>query len=128
MAERPAPTEHYARIALRARIEGAGPHELIAILYEELLAAMDAMTAFGRRGDRAGHARSRARALTALHGLDSGLDPAAGGALAANLASIYGRARRVIGDHAVGPECAGISGMRSTLAEIATAWRGIGAR
>src|SRR3546814_18406467 len=82
----------YQSIDMTSRIEGASPHGLVAILFDELLKALDAMTAAIRRGDLGQRGTRQARALSILHGLEASLDFEKGGAIADGLAAKIGRA------------------------------------
>ena len=118
----------YRSVDLSSRIEGASPHQLVQLLFDELLKAMDAMAAamarrdFGRRGER------QARALSILSGLETSLDFEQGGEIAGGLAAIYREARRLL--IAAGREGDGapLERARAMIAEIASAWEGIGVR
>lgn len=76
----------YQQLDRAARVEGATPHGLVAILYEELLGALDTMA---RAHTDALHADQRTRAVTICHALEGGLDLDQGGTLARELARIY---------------------------------------
>ena len=75
----------YQDVDVAARVEGASPHALVAILFEELLKALDTIAAAERAGDRARVNTAQARALSLLHGLETGLDFERGGEIARSL-------------------------------------------
>src|SRR3546814_7698537 len=83
-------------IDMTSRIEGASPHGLVAILFDELLKALDARTAAIRRGDLGQRGTRQARALSILHGLEASLDFEKGGDIADGLAAIYREGRRLV--------------------------------
>lgn len=115
----------YQDIDRSARVEGASPHALIAILFDELLKALDTMAAADRGGDIARVHAEQSRALSLLHGLESGLDFERGGEIARTLAVIYREARRLLG--VTGAERQGaIAQTREMVADIAGAWTAIG--
>lgn len=112
----------YRNVELTTRVEGASSHQLIAILFDELLKAIDATRAalelkdIGRRADR------QARTLSILQALDASLDFEKGGEIATALSSIYREARRLVikatREHR--PEL--VDQAREMLADIAGAW------
>ena len=117
--------KRYENVDLASRIEGASPHALVAILFEELLKSLDAMAAachrrdFGQRGTR------QARALSVLVGLEASLDFDKGGEVAASLAAIYAEARRLIIAGAAANDPEPILAARAMLGEISSAWHAI---
>ena len=74
---------HYQDLALSSRLEAATPHELVSLLYEELLVALDVLKA------SMGSRHSAARAASILVSLEASLDFDQGGQLARTLAGIY---------------------------------------
>lgn len=64
----------YRTIDVSSRIEGANPHGLVQILFDELSAALDTLVALGVGGDRGKRNERHARATAILHGLESSLD------------------------------------------------------
>ncbi len=86
----------YRNIENAARVEGASPHRLIAILFEEVLRAIDATKLAMERGDFARQADRQARALSILQALDASLDIERGGNVATNLSAIYRECRRLV--------------------------------
>lgn len=117
----------YRNIEAQSRIDGASPHKLIAILFEELLRAMDAHKIAMERADVARQADKQARTLSILQALDASLDMAKGGQVAANLSKIYREARRLIALAGREKNPAYIVRAREMVAEIASAWEQIGA-
>ena len=115
----------YRNIENNARVEGASPHKLIAILFEELVRSVEATrvalerNVIGRQADR------QARALSILQALDASLDHEKGGELAKNLSAVYREGRRLIstGTREKRPEL--IEQARAMLADIASAWDAI---
>ena len=115
----------YSEVDVTARVEGASPHGLVAILFEELMKALGTMAAAERAGDRARSLSVQARALSMLHGLETGLDFERGGEIAPNLAKIYREARRLLGTHGDARGKA-IEEARAMIGTIAEAWTAIG--
>jgi flagellar secretion chaperone FliS len=102
----------YQRVDAVSRVEGASPHQLVSILYDELLQALDAMSVamarrdFSMRGDR------QARALRLLSGLETSLDFEGGGEIAAGRDNDMARVQQA----------------REMLGEVSEAWTAIGRR
>lgn len=118
----------YQNVDLSCRVQGASPHELIALLFEEALNAIDAMAAAAGRRDIARVAAAQARAMSIVGGLQASLDMERGGDLARNLAEVYREASRLI--LAGGKACDAALALqaRNLLGEIASAWESIGKR
>lgn len=118
----------YRDLDLAARVEGASPHRLIAILYEELGRVLDVIAAglaAGGGAIRAGMPERRARAMSILLGLEGSLDHAAGGPLAAHLAAVYRETRRLTGAGVSAGDAEQVRTARAMIAELAEAWEGI---
>ena len=116
----------YQNVDLATRVEGASPHQLIALLFEEVLNALDAMLAAIGRRDTARVATAQARALSIVGGLQASLDIEGGGDLARNLADVYREASRLILAAGKGCEPMFAAQARTMLGEIASAWNSIG--
>lgn len=120
-----APGARYRDVEVAARVEGASPHGLVLIMFEDLLKGVDTLRAAERAGDALRHAPVQARALSILHGLETALDYDKGGDIAASLGRIYREARRLIATP-VGPERApALDAARTMLGDIAGAWASI---
>lgn len=116
----------YQNIDLSSRIEGASPHGLVAILFDELLKALDAMAAAARRKDFGQRGSKQSRALSILHGLEGSLDHENGGEIAQSLSSIYAEARRLIMLAASDNDADQVLRAREMLNQIASAWESLG--
>lgn len=112
----------YRSVDVASRLEGASPHRLVQVLFEELLKAIDTMLAAQRMGQAARRSERQSRALSILHALETSLDFENGGEIAANLASIYREARRLITAGGRDGQPAPVEQARAILAEIAGAW------
>lgn len=115
----------YRNIENATRLEGASPHKLIAILFEELLRAVDATKLAMERGDMARQADRQAHALSILQALDASLDKVRGGEVAANLSKIYKEGSRLIATGTREKRADLILRARDMLGEIASAWENI---
>lgn len=115
----------YQNVDLSSRIEGASPHALVAILFDELLKSLDAMKVamdardWGQRGTR------QARVLSILHGLEGSLDLDGGGDIATSLLGIYREARRLVLGAGRDNDPDQLARARAMLSEIASAWESI---
>jgi flagellar protein FliS len=118
----------YQRVDVASRVEGADPHQLVAILYEELLQSLDAMTVAMARGDLNQRGERQARALRLLSGLEVSLDYDQGGDIAIGLAKIYREARRLVIAAARDNDATLVGQARDMLQEVAGAWSEIAAR
>lgn len=118
----------YQRVDVASRVEGADPHQLVAILYDELLQSLDAMAVAVARGDLNQRGERQARALRLLSGLETSLDYDQGGEIAIGLAKIYREARRLVIAAARENDGALIGQARDLLGEVAGAWGEIAAR
>ena len=116
----------YQSIDMTSRIEGASPHGLVAILFDELLKALDAMAAAIKRGDLGQRGTRQARALSILHGLEGSLDFDKGGDIASGLAAIYREGRRLIIAGGQTNDAEPVVQGPEVLNEIPSAWEGIG--
>ncbi len=118
--------KRYAAVETDSRIEGATPHQLVRILFDELLQALDAAAAALRASDRQKTVDKQTRALTILHALETSLDFKRGGDIAVSLATIYRECRkRILEATAVGkPET--METARGYIGDVAEAWTQIG--
>ncbi len=116
----------YQTVDVASQVEGASPHRLIKILFEELMKAIETMQAAQRLGNRAKMIEKQARASNILLALETSLDFRNGGDLALSLVQVYREARRLVqqGGRTGDPEL--VEQSRAMLAEIAEAWDQIG--
>lgn len=121
-----AASRHYASIDAGSRVEGASPHQLVKILFDELLLAMDATAMAIRGGDRGKAFEKQTRALTLLHALETSLDFEQGGEIATNLAIVYREARRRLLAAAAENDADRVLSARGIINDIAEAWAQIG--
>jgi len=84
---------HYEAMSYSSRIEGASPHELVTILYEELVLALTLLAFSMRAQDSMKTNAQFGRASGIIHALEAGLDHDLGGTLAESLSAIYRSAR-----------------------------------
>lgn len=121
-----AAARRYAAVHSGSRVEGATPHALVRILFDELLIALEATMLAERNNDRLKVSDKQARAMSILFALESSLDFDKGGDIAMGLAQIYREARRLLlvsaKDHVIEP----VEQARAMISEIADAWNQIG--
>lgn len=116
----------YAAVHSGSRTEGATPHALVKILFDELLLALDAAALAERQGERVIVSDKQARAMSILFALESSLDFDKGGSVALGLAQIYREARRLLLLGAKGRSAEPVDQARAIISEIAEAWGQIG--
>jgi flagellar protein FliS len=118
----------YKNVSVASQIEGASPHKLVQMMYEELLKALEAMALAADRGDFVQRGQRQSKALAVLTALETSLDFDKGGEIARGLLAIYREARRLVVDGGRDGQAQSIEDARIMLSEIATAWDAIGQR
>ena len=121
-------TARYQSVDFTSRIEGATPHRLVQIMYEELLKALDAMAYATARGDYVQRGEHQSRVLAILTGLETSLDFDKGGQIAVDLVAIYREGRRLVIAGGREGDAQLIVRAREMIQEIAGAWDAIGQR
>ena len=116
----------YRAIDVSSKIEGASPHRLVAILYEELVLALSTMKLAIRRGDGIRQTEAQTRALVIVQSLDNSLDFARGGDIAAALSSVYAEVSRLTALGGNAHDADAIDRGQKLIGEIADAWGQIG--
>ena len=114
--------QHYRDMELQSRVTSASPHGLVSLLYEELLRALDLLTATVKRGSAISGNPHHVKALSIIIALDSSIDFANGGDLAGVLQRIYRSAVHRLNEAARTNDVAGITELRDAISEIAYAW------
>ncbi len=118
--------QDYGRIAARAKVLSASPHQLVALLFEELDALLEELCLAERLEKHALAADRQQRAVTIIDSLIISLDHRKGPEIAATLARIYGWARACLLTADRRSRAEMLPQLRDTIAEIASAWRTIG--
>jgi flagellar secretion chaperone FliS len=121
-------TARYQSVGISSRIEGATPHQLVQIMYEELLKALDAMAFATSRGDYIQRGEHQSKVLAILTGLETSLDFDKGGQIAVDLVAIYREARRLVVAGGRDGDARPIVQAREMMQEISSAWDAIGRR
>jgi len=119
-------TASYQNVNVASRIEGATPHKLVQMMYEELLKALEAMALAADRGDFVQRGQRQSKALAILSALETSLDFDKGGDIARGLLAIYREARRLVVAGGRDGQIQSIEDARVMLNEIANAWDAIG--
>lgn len=116
----------YAAVDTGSRIESATPHQLVRILFDEMLLAMDTSALALKAGDKHKARDRQTRALSMLHALETSLDFDRGGEVAMSLAIVYREVRRRVLETSTTYDPAPMESARGFIAEIADAWNQIG--
>jgi flagellar secretion chaperone FliS len=116
----------YHETDLVARIEGASPHALVTLLYEQLLEALDVMAAMLAQGKSLGQSRHSARAQSIVVALQVSLDFARGGAVAESLGRVYRGMATELSKVIVNGDPDRLSQLRHGILSIANAWQKVG--
>lgn len=117
---------HYQTLSIASRIEAASQHELVAILYEELLAAIDVTRAAFVRQKPDAVQLGRSRASSILVALDASLDFERGGELARTLAQLYRAMQKELAAAAQTNQPDRLANVRGSVADLLAAWKRIG--
>jgi flagellar protein FliS len=120
-----APGARYRDIDVAARVEGATPHGLVMIMFDELLKGLDTLSAAEAAQDQARRNAAQARVISLLHGLETSLDYKRGGEIADNLGRIYREARRLLGPTPGIDRRAALTQARDMLTTVSGAWEAI---
>lgn len=120
--------QRYQSVDLNSRVEGSSPHQLVAIMFEEAIKALEAMAVAAERKDFGQRGSRQSRALSIIQGLEISLDFENGGEIATGLAAIYREVRRLVLAGARENDPALIRQGRDLLMEISGAWVAIGER
>ncbi|RRQ51517.1 flagellar protein FliS [Sphingorhabdus wooponensis] len=114
--------QHYRDMELQSRVASASPHGLVSLLYEELLHALDLLTATAKRGTAISGNPHHTKALSIIIALETSIDFANGGDLAGVLQRIYRSAVYKLNAAAQTNDVAHIAELREAVSEIAYAW------
>lgn len=116
------PEATYRQIDIAGRTGEADPHQLVALLYEELGRALRAAVAAIDSGNRAVKSDKATRAISILFALETGLDFERGGDLSKTLAGLYRGARTKLIDASLGNDPRPFIDVATNMAQIAQAW------
>ncbi|WNO53708.1 flagellar protein FliS [Stakelama saccharophila] len=119
------PAETYRQIDLVSRAGGADPHQLVGLLYEEGVRALE--TAAWAVENKQYQIKSEriTRATAILFALESGLDFTRGGDVSRTLATLYRGLRESVVAASIGQDPAPFRTAAQSLREIAEAWASV---
>ncbi len=125
----PRPGAHaYRQMSVDTDALAASPHQLIVMLFDGALHAIDTAAAHMESGDIEGKGRSITRAIDIVGGgLAASLDLKNGGEIAANLAALYDYVVRQLVAANIGSDAAKLADARRLLAQMRQNWMDIGA-
>jgi flagellar protein FliS len=115
----------YSEVGIVSRVDGADPHQLVQIMFEEALADLARGVRAIETKDYAAKSKHLSHAATIVTALEASLDHASGGEVAGSLALVYKFVRQRILRGAARNDPAQIEAARSALGEILDAWRKI---
>jgi flagellar secretion chaperone FliS len=115
-------TQSYRALELASRLEGASPHKLVSILYEELQRSLAVMEAAIGQGKTLSQERHSQRARSILVALIASLDFERGGSVASTLNGVY-KVMMVRLDSAIHyNDVSKLADLREGVEYIATSW------
>ncbi len=122
------PRETYRQVDLASRTGGANPHQLITVLYEDLLRELrlGAIAIDGK--DHAAKSARLTKAVALLFALEAGLDFDKGGPVAETLSRFYRGCRDAVMRATIENNAALVRDVVGNVAEIAASWKAIGSR
>ena len=106
----------------------ASPTELVVLLYQGAIAAVDAAKACLAEGDIKGRSRQITKACSLLSELDSALNPAMAPELSKHLSDLYGYSYRRLCQANIEQAVEPLNDVRNLLATLLEAWRDAAAK
>lgn len=117
----------YRQVSVDSDALAASPHQLVLMLYDGTLQAVAAARTQLQVGDIEGKGKSIARAIEIVgSGLAASLDQAAGGQIAANLASLYDYIVRLLVSANIGNDQRKLDEAATLLGQMRDTWVAIG--
>lgn len=117
----------YRQMSVDTDALAASPHQLIVMLFDGALRALDTAAAQMQAGDIEGKGRSLSKAIEIVgSGLAASLDLKAGGEIAANLASLYDYVIRELVAANLRNDADQLDRARQLLAQMRASWVEIG--
>jgi flagellar protein FliS len=113
------PQDAYRRVDFDARVEGADPHALVALCYEQLIAGISAAIYANESSNISARSKAITRALAAVTALQMGV--ARGQVVAVALQQYYASIRRALLDSALDFSPQTLATIRQDLTEVAAA-------
>jgi flagellin-specific chaperone FliS len=112
------PAATYRRIEFDARVSGAGQAELLTLLIEELLAALQSALFAHEHGHNQRKSAAMTRAIAVLTTLELGVTPGAAGGIGETLLHFYRGGKRTILDSVVGFDPEAIARLRDDFEDV----------
>lgn len=122
------PRETYRAVDVASRTGGASPHQLITILYEDLLRELRLGALAIDSGDHPAKNARLTKAIALLFALEAGLDFDKGAAVAETLSRFYRGCRDAVMRASIEGNAALIRDVVANVGEIADSWKAIGGR
>jgi flagellar protein FliS len=122
------PRETYRSVDLASRTGGANPHQLITILYEDLLRELRLGAMAIDTGDHPAKSARLTKAVALLFALEAGLDFDKGGSVAETLSRFYRGCRDEVMRASIENQAAMVRDVAGNIGEIAASWKAIGGR
>lgn len=115
----------YKKIGEESLVEASDSHELVSLLFRELLSSLSSAEDNFETGDLVSMRNKITKASRILSGLQGGLDFEQGGEIAGNLAELYGYCiRRLLDSNSKG-NVDGVIETKRLMLPIAEAWTAI---
>lgn len=120
--------QSYQQVGLESAVMSASPHQLIVMLFDGARSALVRARLFMEQGQTSHKGESLSKAINIIsNGLKAGLDMDTGGELATNLAALYDYMVQRLLQANLHNDMSAISEVETLLANIADAWKQIGA-
>lgn len=119
------PRETYRAVDVASRTGGASPHQLITILYEDLLRELRLGALAIDAGDHSAKNARLTKAVALLFALEAGLDFDKGAAVAETLSRFYRGCRDAIMRASIDGNAALVRDVVGNVGEIADSWKSI---
>ena len=120
------PLETYRSVDVNSRVAAASPHQLITLLYEDLLRELRQAAIATERRDLATRSAKVTKAVALLFALESSLDFSRGGEVAETLSRFYRGARETIMRASLDSDAPALRRAVANIEDIAASWRAIG--
>lgn len=115
----------YRSVDLAGRTGSADNHQLVALLYDELIRALNIAALAAEKSNYALRGERVTRATAILFALEAGLDFERGGEVSRTLAQLYRGLRAQVLDASIGTDPAPFRAVAADIAEIAGAWNSV---
>lgn len=118
----------YRSVDLAGRTGAADGHQLVGLLYEELIRALNVAALAAEQMNFKLKSERVTRATAILFALEAGLDFERGGEVSRTLAQLYRGLRGQVIDASIGMDPAPFRAVAGEIAEIAGAWNSVRGR